>query len=345
MKRCGFWMVLIAISSLAAGCSKNDVSKGNFGEVIEAAEKVKTYQYKETESLKNLPPVTTTIFVKSPGLTRTEYSDGRIRIDDSIQKIVLMIDPKAEKVIVRKEKGNVGSESPASFADMLQTMVKKSNRELLGKKVVGGKNTVGYRFTHEGVKETFWIDLETKLPIEHEITQIISDPFMPSSGMVRRVDSDYVYNPVLKDSLFSLTPPEGYAIEEQKPEVAVVPDEKAFLAGLKLWAEQNGNQFPDELNLLKLIALNFRSDVKVSSGTLKKISEQVLAFAREQHKQKNVWRYWGKGVKLGEKEKLVYWYQPMKDKPYRVVYGDLSVREVEKDNLPTTQPSSQPAEK
>jgi hypothetical protein len=48
-------------------------------------------------------------------------------------------------------------------------------------------------------------------------------------------------------------------------------------------------------------------------------------------------RYLGKGVKLGEKDRIVCWYK-LKDakdaNTYRVVYGDLSVKDVAVKDLP-----------
>jgi hypothetical protein len=48
-------------------------------------------------------------------------------------------------------------------------------------------------------------------------------------------------------------------------------------------------------------------------------------------------RWLGKGVKLGDKERIVCWYK-LKDakdpNTYRVIYGDLSVRDVAPKDLP-----------
>ena len=48
-------------------------------------------------------------------------------------------------------------------------------------------------------------------------------------------------------------------------------------------------------------------------------------------------RYFGKGVKLGEKDRIVFWYK-LKDSKgpstYRVIYGDLSVKDVAQEDLP-----------
>lgn len=46
--------------------------------------------------------------------------------------------------------------------------------------------------------------------------------------------------------------------------------------------------------------------------------------------------YTGNGVRLGEADKPIFWYRPANASMYRVIYGDLSVREVSKDALPAT---------
>ena len=46
------------------------------------------------------------------------------------------------------------------------------------------------------------------------------------------------------------------------------------------------------------------------------------------------WKYLGKGVKLGDKDRMVCWYRPKGSRTYRVVHGDLSVKEVEPEDLP-----------
>ena len=46
------------------------------------------------------------------------------------------------------------------------------------------------------------------------------------------------------------------------------------------------------------------------------------------------WHYAGAGVKLGDASKAVYWYKPKGTSTWRVIYGDLSVKEVAQENLP-----------
>ena len=46
------------------------------------------------------------------------------------------------------------------------------------------------------------------------------------------------------------------------------------------------------------------------------------------------WKYLGNGVKLGDKDRMIGWYRPKGSRTYRVVYGDLSVKDIEPADLP-----------
>ncbi len=46
----------------------------------------------------------------------------------------------------------------------------------------------------------------------------------------------------------------------------------------------------------------------------------------------------GKGVKLDTPEVPIFWYKPTDSEKYQVLYADLSVKEVSKDELPEAEP-------
>ena len=46
------------------------------------------------------------------------------------------------------------------------------------------------------------------------------------------------------------------------------------------------------------------------------------------------WTYVGAGVKLGDADTAIFWYQPDGSPTYRVIYGDLHVEDVKPENLP-----------
>lgn len=45
-------------------------------------------------------------------------------------------------------------------------------------------------------------------------------------------------------------------------------------------------------------------------------------------------RYAGENVKHGDADTAIFWYQPSGSETYRVIYGDLSVKDVAPENLP-----------
>jgi len=46
------------------------------------------------------------------------------------------------------------------------------------------------------------------------------------------------------------------------------------------------------------------------------------------------WHYAGKDVKLGDVDTAIFWYRPADSETYRVIYGDLSAKDVSPENLP-----------
>ena len=45
------------------------------------------------------------------------------------------------------------------------------------------------------------------------------------------------------------------------------------------------------------------------------------------------WRYAGENVKFGDAQIPIFWYKPGGDTTYRVIYGDLSIKNVAPENL------------
>jgi len=60
---------------------------------------------------------------------------------------------------------------------------------------------------------------------------------------------------------------------------------------------------------------------------------QGLLFIRL-FKGEGKWHYAGNGIKLGDAETPIFWYQPKDSETYRVIYGDLTVEDVAPKDLP-----------
>lgn len=54
--------------------------------------------------------------------------------------------------------------------------------------------------------------------------------------------------------------------------------------------------------------------------------------------------YAGKGVKLGDAETAIFWFLPKDAETYKVIYGDLSIKDVAEEDLPEAPKEEKPAE-
>jgi hypothetical protein len=84
--------------------------------------------------------------------------------------------------------------------------------ETLGEKVLDGRQVRGFRANITDKiqrRQTIevWVDIETNYPVQMEI-------FYGKAG-VQMIFTKFVWNPELDDSLFDLTPPEGYEVDDQ----------------------------------------------------------------------------------------------------------------------------------
>jgi len=164
---------------------------------------------------------------------------------------------------------------------------------------------------------------------------------------------DITYGAVLDDSLFSPEPPKGYAIKTVRLPKISEQDVTDFLGVV---AEYFDKTFPDRMPY-------FNSGPK-EYDRFEKIESDVLAGKERTTAETNIvkamwkwwntgipgpgplhafitwqidegsWKYLGKGVKLGDKSQIVCWYRPKGSRTYRVVYGDLSIRDVAPEDLP-----------
>ena len=118
--------------------------------------------------------------------------------------------------------------------------------------------------------------------------------------------------------------------------------EEDFVESLRIWAEiiRDGT-FPE--------AIGSESAMKeipmlVQKVDAMQISEEQgtqigMSFARgmlfhQIQETQGEWNYTGAGVKLGDADTPIFWYQPQGSETYRVIYGDLSVKDVAAEDLP-----------
>jgi outer membrane lipoprotein-sorting protein len=251
---------------------------------------------------------------------------------------------------------------------LLDTRIK---REPLGEKEIGGHRAVGYRLirhTYGGSDSvmTLWGDPETGLPDRIEVIE-------QRSGKEMKVTmSDFVFNADLDESLFSVEPRAGYTTRTLRIDSSP-PDEKDLIEALRWYGQQGGGAFPDVLDLRAAITMKSRATVKTTvklKGEWKDGKWQTSEVSRDvskvedktadQQSQRDLdlhrkvingqsfalqlppdadGHYTGKGVSLGAADKPIFWYRPKDARKYRVIHGDLSVRDAD---APPDVPGAQP---
>jgi len=137
--------------------------------------------------------------------------------------------------------------------------------------------------------------------------------------------------------------PDGYKLVESKGGEFDMgtPAEQDLVECLRIWAELllDGN-FPEKIGMTEFTKMLPQVEAKLAEsiasaeeGTQKGMSlGKGMLFHMSILDQDS--HYAGSGVKVGEADKAVFWYLPDGADTYRVIYGDLSVKDVAAENLP-----------
>ena len=180
---------------------------------------------------------------------------------------------------------------------------------------------------------TVWADPETALPvrIEHETpnTLIACD--------ILQFDVPF------DESLFSMEAPDGYEVQDAGGIDFSDSSESAFIETLRIWAEiiEDGH-FPNSINLEDVVKIGPKFDrgMKRAGLTEEQQTEvatrwgQGLVFIRF-FKGQGQWHYAGQGVKLGDGNTPIFWYQPQDSDTWRIIYGDLHAENMNEEDLPS----------
>ena len=196
----------------------------------------------------------------------------------------------------------------------------------LGEKEIDGQKVVG--FSANGF--TIWADAETALPVRIEV----------ESPQLSAVFKNFQFNVPVEEleSLVSMNVPDGYT-EQKKVFDMTTSTEQDLVECLRIWAEVllDGN-FPEAIGMEEIMKQLPQIEAKLGEsvasaeeGTQKGMTlgkgMLFIMGLKDQH-------YAGNGVKVGEADKAIFWYQPEGSETYRVIYGDLSVKNVTPENLP-----------
>ena len=271
---------------------------------------------------------------REPGLLRWEMP-GVINIYDWAGGKILILITKA-RTAHSAQVSDLENPYHRDWIRDLKKMIGSDSAEQAGVKEVSGRKAKGWRFKEEGWVCTVWADARSGELLAAEL----------GSGNFRMVMSEFVLDKALDKSLFDLTPPAEYTFRTQTTMKATDPSEKDAVVLLRVWAMGNNDTFPDDLDVRKWPEAAAKADWKrlgiKSQKDYQQVSDAIgrgFWFLHSPYES----TYAGKGVRLGDETRPVFWYRLKEsDENYRVIFGDLSAREVPPGKLPkaTTQPAA-----
>jgi len=266
------------------------------------------------------------------------------RTFSNMEDVVSIIDLETSRIlsltVSKKEAAYVdlkGLPSMPNYLDMLRNIISELQEsphfevEELGTQEIDGREAVGFLARHPKAEVTIWADPETALPIR--IEQV--------AGQMKVICKNVRFDVPMDELLFSMDVPEGYTLQQVELDL-MGSTEEDFIEGLRVRAEVFGDdQFPDSVAVEDFIKEAPSIEKKTEDLGLSTEQETELGMKLSRHllfirffKGQGQWHYAGSGVKLGDAEKAIFWYQPKDSETWRVIYGDLSVKDVAPENLP-----------
>ena len=252
-----------------------------------------------------------------------------------------------------------------SALSMLESWLQSGRiREQLGTREIHGRTVVGLRVDYCDRAGDFWVDRRSRQivrfleptaaeydPDEDPVARNPPSPDGKYYGQEIKgwVWTDIVYDPPLDGVPFVCVPPEGYTVERIRYRE---PTEQDVLEWLEVFAHVRGGSFNDDESppFTEMAETDQREKLHRKPPDQRTSWEEkfMRGFIREEEpklrghsavvyfgdKYQETWHYQGKGVKLGDANTAICWYRPPGAEKYRVVYGDLKVRDVAEQDLP-----------
>jgi len=278
----------------------------------------------------------TTHEIVSPSRIRRTLSNmpNMSMVVDLDKSKMLMLDSKANTASYVDTQGSL-QQMTQNYARFLRDVITRLQNgaqiESLGKKQIEGWDLIGFSTSGPNEKITIWADPETRLPVRIELTV----------GQMNSVMKNFEFDPQIDESLFSMEVPAGYTLQEAALDLSDV-SEQDFIESLRIWAEiLLDGEFPENIGTeyamqqMPLLASKL-SQLDMSE---QQATQTAMAFARGMLFQQVInargnWHYAGKAVELGDADKAILWYKLRESDSWRVIYGDLSVQELEAKDLP-----------
>ncbi|MEN6334605.1 MAG: zf-HC2 domain-containing protein [Phycisphaerales bacterium] len=289
---------------------------------------------------KEMPTVRMNVAFKEPGSVRIATADGFVTVAQTTQNGMegISLIPVTKNYLQIKADNlptNAGSD-PWVTTERLRALPAQAD-ETLGRKQIDGRELDGFRVHGDDAQTTVWIDPGTGELIRVELE------FANAPGM-NTIMSDFQLDVALDDSLFSLTPPQGYTPIEMKADAdASTVREQDLVEFLRFWSVWTKDAtFPPLVAGAELAKITFQM---AGEGKFVGPCPPGYDAARQQGIMyrgmlfvaglpAGTWRYAGQNVCFGDPATPVFWYQPAGSPTWRIVYADLHTMDIDAANLP-----------
>jgi outer membrane lipoprotein-sorting protein len=309
----------------------------SYADVAEQIRAAHTMSWTETVSGGPIPqPMTMKTQCLEPGHVRMEMPTGQgqdmsVIITDQATGKSLVLN-EAAKTAQFIEVKTTGTPQPMQDTAAFFRNLAEQHGEPIEPRQIGDIKARGFRVTSFGYPASIWVDPATKLPLLVECTMTMNNQPM-------KVDmTDFVFDAPLDASLFSMDAPAGYKVQTMRPMVVTADIEQNVTTLLKFYSAHSNGAFPPSLtditDLAKLAAGNMK-DGKFDDETQNAMSAIGALFATvSSMKSGTDYGYTPDGVKLGDADKLVFWYRKKDTQNYRAIYGDLHAADIAEADLP-----------
>jgi outer membrane lipoprotein-sorting protein len=353
--------MLVAIGIFACWIVGGGSTNVAFAQVAQALESIRSATFDMTMTAKDFmgtegnggkprPPTVMTAkgYFLAPSLQRMEIGtsgtdSGSIMVMDEKAGKALLLMPK-QKIAITVDAEELARErkSTPNMFEMARQLVREANStgvkaESLGTKEIDGQTAVGFRVLMNMEDMTLWVDAETARPIRIEIVSDAADGSL----------NNFRYDVDLDPSLFSFEPPAGYSVQAMN---VAKPTEEDLLRTLRIVAENSNGTFPAKFGMnaevMKAISAAMKPEVeaivaKHGNGTPEAIKAAIPVNQKYTQgfmffgmlKPENDSHYVGAGVKLGTPDRPIFWYRPTDAANYRIIYADLTVKELPADEV------------
>jgi len=255
-------------------------------------------------------------------------------IIDLASSQILSLDPDKKKAIYISLKD---LPQIPNYMDQLRNVIKMLEAtpgftvEDLGDQVIDGQTLYGFKAKHPKIEVEIWADPATGLPVR----------LVQQEGQMKVICSNMRFDVPMDESLFDMNAPEGYKVERQEMNL-FGSTEADFIEGLRIQAEVLGDGvFPDDVSIEHFVKLAPTMKEKFDKLTVSDEEKTALGMNLQKglmfirfFKGDGKWIYAGKGVKLGDGSKAIFWYKPAGSQTFHVIYGDLSIKDAAESDLP-----------